>query len=64
MPWLSLKYGFCKKSLRKNETLISTDLEKKGAKSVQISDFLQNPYFSILQDISSRLFNLKESKTD
>ena len=64
-----LKYGFCKKSLRKNETLtswtllahffsrsalISTDLEKKWAKSVQLfrvsfflSDFLQNPYFSI-----------------
>ena len=40
--------GFCKKSLRKNET----DLEKKWAKSVQLvrvsflrSDFLQNPYF-------------------
>ena len=44
-----LKYGFCKKSLRKNET----DLEKKWAKSVQLvrvsffpSEFLQNPYFS------------------
>ena len=68
MSTLLLKYGFCKKSLRKNETLISwtllahffsrsvlisADLEKKWAKSVQLvrvsffrSDFLQNPYFN------------------
>ena len=49
---LLLKYGFCRKSLRKNGTLTSADLEKKLAKSVQlvrvsffVSDFLQNPYF-------------------
>ena len=66
MNWIGclLKYGLCKKSLRKNESLtswtllalffsrsalISTDLEKKWAKSVQLvrvsffrSDFVQN----------------------
>ena len=68
-----LKYGFCKKSLRKNETLtswtllahffsrsvlISADLEKKWAKSVQLvrvsfflGNFLQNPYFSSVKTL-------------
>ena len=57
-----LKYEFCKKSLRKNETLTSWTLLAhffsrsvliQWAKSVQLvrvsfflSDFLQNPYFS------------------
>ena len=57
--WL-LKYGFCKKSPRKNAPLTSwtpfppsADLEKYGGKSVQLvrgsffrKYFLWNPYFS------------------
>ena len=48
----TLKYGFCKKSFRKNQTLTCwTLLAAKSVQRVRVSffrsDFLQNPYFSL-----------------
>ena len=64
MKYETLKYGFCKKSNRKNETVLIW--KKKRAKSVQRdrvsffrSDFLQNPHFKSRTAMGSSFINME-----